>query len=54
MHLLNQWWKRELRWLKPTAGYPQDAKRWLHQIGSGHRNAWGYQLQRGWREEDQK
>ena len=51
MILLNQWWQKELRWLKPTAGYPQDAKRWLHQIGSGHRNAWGFHLQRGWREE---
>lgn len=46
MHLLNQWWCGQMRWLKPTAGYPQDAKRWLHQIGEGHRNAWGHLLVR--------
>lgn len=46
MHLFNDWWCKQMRWLKPTAGYPQDAKRWLHQIGEGHRNAWGHLLVR--------
>ncbi|TVR43910.1 MAG: hypothetical protein EA402_08500 [Planctomycetota bacterium] len=51
MRLLNQWWQQQLRWLRPTAGYPQDAKRWLHQIGSGHRSAWGFHLERGWKDD---
>lgn len=49
MLLLNRWWSGRLRWLKPTAGYPEDAKRWLHQIGEGHTNAFGDALVRGWR-----
>jgi ribonuclease HII len=49
MLLLNRWWGERLRWLKPTAGYPEDAKRWLHQIGEGHVNAHGDALVRGWR-----
>lgn len=49
MLLLNRWWCARLRWLKPTAGYPEDAKRWLHQIGEGHVNAHGDALVRGWR-----
>jgi ribonuclease HII len=49
MLLLNRWWCDRLRWLKPTAGYPEDAKRWLHQIGEGHVNAHGDALVRGWR-----
>jgi ribonuclease HII len=40
MHLLNRYWCGKLPWLKPTAGYPQDAKRWLHQLGSGYTGAW--------------
>ena len=47
MLLLNRWWGAKLPWLKPTAGYPQDAARWLHQIGEGHRNAYGDELVRG-------
>jgi ribonuclease HII len=44
MLLLNRWWCAKLPWLKPTAGYPQDAARWLHQIGDGHRGAWAEDL----------
>jgi ribonuclease HII len=35
MRLLNQHWSSRFAWLKPTAGYPEDAKRWLHQLGDG-------------------
>lgn len=48
MHLLNAYWSSRLRWLKPTAGYPQDAKRWLFQIGDGAVSAYGHWLVRGW------
>ena len=40
MRLLNNYWCGRMPWLKPTAGYPQDAQRWLHQIGEGYVNAW--------------
>ena len=40
MRLLNQHWCGRMPWLKPTAGYPQDAKRWLHQVGDGFTGAW--------------
>ncbi len=40
MLLLNRHWSGHLPWLKPTAGYPQDAVRWLHQVGDGYVNAW--------------
>ena len=46
MRLLNEYWSNRFPWLKPTAGYPQDAKRWLHQIGSGHVSAWSDDLVR--------
>lgn len=49
MLLLNRWWCARLPWLKATAGYPEDAKRWLHQIGEGHVNAFGDDLVRGFR-----
>ena len=47
MLLLNRAWGGRMPWLKPTAGYPEDAKRWLHQIGEGFRNAHGEELVRG-------
>jgi ribonuclease HII len=47
MLLLNRYWSGKLPWLKPTAGYPQDAKRWLHQLGTGYTGAWGPELVRG-------
>lgn len=40
MLLLNQYWCGRMSWLKPTAGYPEDAKRWLHQVGEGYVGAW--------------
>lgn len=40
MMLLNQYWSGRMPWLKPTAGYPEDAKRWLHQVGEGYVGAW--------------
>ena len=46
MHLLNRHWSTRFPWLKPTAGYPQDAKRWLHQIGAGQLSAWSDDLVR--------
>ncbi len=47
LHLLNRHWCGRMPWLKPTAGYPQDAKRWLHQLGTGFTGAWGPELVRG-------
>ena len=40
MLLLNQYWCGRMSWLKPTAGYPEDAKRWLYQVGDGYVGAW--------------
>ncbi len=40
MLLLNRYWCTRMPWLAPTAGYPQDAKRWLHQLGTGYAEAW--------------
>lgn len=40
MLLFNRWWCGRHPWLKPTAGYPEDAKRWLHQVGEGQTAAW--------------
>jgi ribonuclease HII len=42
MLLFNRWWGRRVPGLKPTAGYPEDARRWLRQVD-------GY-TQRGWDE----
>lgn len=47
MHLLNSYWSNRMNWLKHTAGYPQDARRWLYQIGSGNVAAYRHQLIRG-------
>ncbi len=46
MMMLNRWWCGRLTWLKPTAGYTVDARRWLHQIGSGQTAAWDDHLVR--------
>ncbi len=40
MELLNRHWCEKLPWLKPTAGYPQDARRWLYQVGNGLAGGW--------------
>ncbi len=47
MKLFNDWWSTQIRGLKPTAGYPQDAKRWIFQIGEGFSGAWKEDLVRG-------
>ncbi len=47
MHLLNSYWTQRLNWLKQTAGYPQDAKRWLFQLGEGTVASYQHQLVRG-------
>jgi len=47
MLLLNRHWSGRFAWLKPTAGYPEDAKRWLHQLGAGTVEAWRNDLVRG-------
>jgi ribonuclease HII len=46
MLLLNRHWSARFAWLKPTAGYPEDAKRWLHQLGEGTIEAWRDELVR--------
>ncbi len=46
MMMLNRWWCGRLSWLKPTAGYTTDARRWLHQIGTGQAGAWDDHLVR--------
>lgn len=46
MLLLNRYWSGRFAWLKPTAGYPEDAKRWLHQLGEGTIEAWRDELVR--------
>ena len=40
MLLLNRYWSGRYPWLKGTAGYPQDAKRWLFQLGRGNTEAY--------------
>ncbi|MFW5829548.1 MAG: hypothetical protein ACOCXA_04735 [Planctomycetota bacterium] len=47
MHLFNDYWCRRHRWLRPTAGYHTDARRWLHQLGSGTVEALMDELVRG-------
>ena len=32
MVLLNRWWAEHLPELKPTAGYPQDARRFISEV----------------------
>lgn len=46
MELLNRFWCGKLPWLKPTAGYPQDARRWLYQVGQGLAGGWRDELVR--------
>jgi ribonuclease HII len=48
MRLFNNYWCGRLRWLKPTAGYATDARRWLHQVGTGTLAAYGNDLLRGY------
>lgn len=46
MELLNRYWCGRLRALRPTAGYPRDARRWLHQLGTGLVGAYEHGLVR--------
>ena len=48
MTLFNQWWCRTVPDLAPTAGYPEDARRWLTVIGAERYQPLGTQLIRGW------
>ena len=48
MTLFNQWWGRAIPDLAPTAGYPEDARRWLTVIGTERYQPLGAQLIRGW------
>jgi ribonuclease HII len=47
MHLFNQHWCAQVAGLEPTAGYPEDARRWLEAIGREHRETLGPVLIRG-------
>ena len=47
MLLFISYWSGRYRWLKPTAGYPQDGKRWLFQVGAGNVAAYANDLVRG-------
>jgi ribonuclease HII len=47
MLLFNRHWSGRFPWLSATAGYPEDAKRWLHQVGEGTIGAWRDELIRG-------
>ncbi|HYE05533.1 MAG TPA: hypothetical protein VEL07_08375 [Planctomycetota bacterium] len=46
MMMLNRWWCGRYSWLKPTAGYGLDARRWLQQIGDDDIAAWDGHLVR--------
>ena len=54
MHLVNTYWSGRMRWLKPTAGYPQDGKRWWFQLGSGNQRAYGHFLMRGYQRDPEQ
>ena len=46
MLLLNRWFVQRQPGLRPTAGYPDDAKRWLAEIASADRLAFAELLVR--------
>jgi ribonuclease HII len=48
MLLFNRYWARVLPNLKATAGYPEDARRFLRDIGEARYRPYGPQLIRGW------
>ena len=48
MTLFNHWWCQTVPDLAPTAGYPEDARRWLTFIGAERYQPLGTQLIRGW------
>lgn len=47
MCLFNRYWSALVPGLAPTAGYPEDARRWLRDIGEGALSAHGPALIRG-------
>jgi ribonuclease HII len=46
--LFNRNWSSVIPGLAPTAGYPEDARRWLAALGEARLQAFGPQLVRGW------
>ncbi len=48
MLLFNQYWTAIVPDLKPTAGYPEDARRFLADLGTAHYESIGPHLVRGW------
>jgi ribonuclease HII len=48
MTLFNRYWCKEIVGLKPTAGYPEDARRFLKALTSARYEPIGTQLIRGW------
>ncbi len=48
MHLFNRYWSALIPNLAPTAGYPEDARRWLKDIGPSALSAHGPALIRGY------
>jgi ribonuclease HII len=48
MILFNRYWTTLIPNLKPTAGYPEDARRFLSEIGPQRYQPYGPQLIRGW------
>ncbi len=48
MHLFNRYWCARIPGLAPTAGYPQDARRWLADLGPALVERHGHDLVRGW------
>ncbi|MEK7416046.1 MAG: hypothetical protein AAB263_22305 [Planctomycetota bacterium] len=46
MHLFNAFWSTRVAGLAPTAGYPNDAKRWLTQVGAALPDLWRHELVR--------
>ncbi len=48
MLLFNRSWCEAITGLAPTAGYPEDARRWLTAVGTQRYSAIGADLVRGW------
>lgn len=47
MEAFNRWWCQAVPTLKPTAGYPEDAKRWIQDVGPARLAIWEGTLVRG-------
>jgi hypothetical protein len=48
MLLFNRHWCAAVAGLAPTAGYPEDARRWLSALGADRYTPLGNVLVRGW------